>query len=226
VTLGAKSRYPSTVVCTREGLTEEFGILAAAKRHLTYANVMATVALFVALGGSSYAALGLGRNSVGARQIAPNSVHKSELAKGSVGTAEVINGSLLSEDFRIPPRGLKGPKGDRGPIGPVGPKGVPGPRGLDGLPGATNAVVRLGSAYEAAPGSGALLQADCEAGERAIGGGATPMSNGFVADSKITSSFPSPTTAGGTPTSWKVGVENTGGSSNLVFQSYAICVSP
>ncbi len=38
--------------------------------RLTYANVVATVALFVALGGSSYAALELPANSVGQRQIA------------------------------------------------------------------------------------------------------------------------------------------------------------
>jgi hypothetical protein len=193
---------------------------------LTYANVMATVALFVALGGGSYAALGLGRNSVGARQIAPNAVHRSELASRSVGSGEVINGSLLSEDFRIPPRALKGPKGDRGPIGPVGPRGIPGPRGVDGLPGATNVVVRLGTAYEALPGGGTLLHADCQSGEHAVGGGATPMFNGFVADASITSSFPSPTTEGATPTSWKVGVKNNGASGNLAFQSYVVCVLP
>jgi hypothetical protein len=39
-------------------------------RRLTYANVTATLALFVALGGASYAALELPANSVGPRQLA------------------------------------------------------------------------------------------------------------------------------------------------------------
>ena len=52
--------------------------------RLTYANVVATIALFVALGGSSYAALTLPRNSVGAKQLKPRSVGKSELRSGSV----------------------------------------------------------------------------------------------------------------------------------------------
>jgi collagen triple helix repeat protein len=211
---------------------EEFRILAAAKRHLTYANVMATLALFVALGGSSYAALSLRRNSVGSREIASNAVHRSELANRSVGSGEVVNGSLLSEDFRIPPHGVKGSSGERGLTGPVGPRGVAGPRGADGPPGAdglagaTNAVIRLGSTHDALPGGGATLQADCLIGERAVGGGAAPTSGGFVAEASITSSSPSPTAAGGTPTSWSVGVKNTGATGNIAFQSYVICVAP
>jgi hypothetical protein len=37
--------------------------------RLTYANVVATLALFVALGGSSYAAFVLPANSVGTQQL-------------------------------------------------------------------------------------------------------------------------------------------------------------
>ena len=42
--------------------------------RLWYANVVATLALFVALGGSSYAALNLPKASVGAKQLKKNSV--------------------------------------------------------------------------------------------------------------------------------------------------------
>ena len=41
---------------------------------MTYANVVATLALFIALGGASYAALKLPKNSVGPRQIKNNAV--------------------------------------------------------------------------------------------------------------------------------------------------------
>ena len=46
---------------------------------LSYSNVAASVALFVALGGTSYAALSLPGNSVGSRQIRTNAVGSSEL---------------------------------------------------------------------------------------------------------------------------------------------------
>jgi hypothetical protein len=52
--------------------------------RLSYANVVATLALFIALGGSSYAALKLPRNSVGAAQIRSGAVHSSDVADGSL----------------------------------------------------------------------------------------------------------------------------------------------
>jgi len=42
------------------------------RANLTYANVMATIAVFIALGGSSYAAIRLPANSVGTIQIKKN----------------------------------------------------------------------------------------------------------------------------------------------------------
>jgi hypothetical protein len=44
------------------------------KGRLTYSNVMATVAVFVALGGTSYAAIKLPKNSVGSTQIKSSAV--------------------------------------------------------------------------------------------------------------------------------------------------------
>lgn len=48
--------------------------------RLTYANVVATLALFLALGGASYAALTLPRNSVGTTQLKAGSVTLGKLA--------------------------------------------------------------------------------------------------------------------------------------------------
>ena len=42
--------------------------------HLSYANVMATVAVFVALGGGAYAATALPRGSVGRAQLRDHAV--------------------------------------------------------------------------------------------------------------------------------------------------------
>jgi hypothetical protein len=78
-------------------------------------NAIALLALFVALGGTSYAVAQLPKNSVKAKQIAP----------GAVGTSEVKDGSLLKTDF----------KAGQLPAGATGPQGVAGAPGQDGAPG-------------------------------------------------------------------------------------------
>ena len=98
------------------------------REHFTYANVLATLALFIALGGSSYAALTLKNNSVRSKHIKNGQVKKADLGSNAVTAVKVGNGSLLAEDFgpgQLPagPRGLKGDKGDKGL---KGDKGVPG----------------------------------------------------------------------------------------------------
>lgn len=51
-------------------------------KRLTYSNVLATAAVFIALGGTSYAVLDLPRNSVGSQQIRPEAVRASDIAAG------------------------------------------------------------------------------------------------------------------------------------------------
>jgi hypothetical protein len=70
--------------------------------RITYANVIATLALVVALGlGTAYAA-GLGRNVVKSRNIAPGAVKASDLGKRSVGTAKIapraVTGARIAAD--------------------------------------------------------------------------------------------------------------------------------
>jgi hypothetical protein len=50
------------------------------RTHLTYANVMATIAVFMVLGGGAYAATKLPKNSVGSAQFKNNAVTKAKLA--------------------------------------------------------------------------------------------------------------------------------------------------
>lgn len=59
------------------------------RKHLNYANVMATVAVFMVLGGGAYAAMKLPKNSVTSKQIRKGSVKKSDLAKNSVATKQL-----------------------------------------------------------------------------------------------------------------------------------------
>lgn len=90
-------------------------MLARIRAGLSYANVMATIAVFVALGGGAYAAMTLPKNSVGRKQLKPNAVVSSK----------VKNRSLLARDFK------------RGQL-PRGPRGAPATSlwavvGVDGL---------------------------------------------------------------------------------------------
>jgi hypothetical protein len=48
---------------------------------LTYANVMASVAVFIALGAGAYAAINLPKNSVKSKHIAPGQVKPADLSK-------------------------------------------------------------------------------------------------------------------------------------------------
>jgi hypothetical protein len=57
----------------------------------TYANVMSTVAVFIALGGTSYA-VALKRNSVRSSNIAPGQVKRSDIARGAIDSSKVANG--------------------------------------------------------------------------------------------------------------------------------------
>jgi hypothetical protein len=102
---------------------------------------IALLALFVALGGTSYAAASLPKNSVGTAQLKANAVQQSEIKNGAVtrakirnnaiNSAKVANGSLLAADFA----GGQLPKGDTGPAGPAGAAGATGPAGPAGPEG-------------------------------------------------------------------------------------------
>jgi hypothetical protein len=98
-------------------------------RHLNYANVMATLGVFIALGGASYAAVTLPAHSVGTKQLKKNAVTASTLKRNAVGSAKVKDGSLQRGDFASGtllqgPQGLPGPQGAKGD---PGAQGAPGP---------------------------------------------------------------------------------------------------
>ena len=90
--------------------------------RLSYANVMATVAVFIALGGTSYA-LTLPRNSVGSAHLRDDSVGRSELRRGTVASSSIADRSIrvrdISRNTRASLRGRQGPAGPQGPPGPT-----------------------------------------------------------------------------------------------------------
>jgi hypothetical protein len=197
--------------------------------RLSYANIIASLALFIALGGVSWAAVSLPQASVGNRQLKANAVT----------TEKVRNGSLLATDFKpgqlpVGPRGLAGTqgipglKGDPGAKGATGPMGDPGAKGDPGAPGATNVVVRTESTDVNGAGGRALFQVLCAPGERAVGGGASTTDSLTAAE--LQQSFPVGDNGvrlseGQTPTGWQTLVKNDSASTTSAT-GYAVCARP
>ena len=106
-------------------------------------NVVGYIALFVALGGTTYAATELNKGEVKSRHIGAGQVKRSDISKRAINSARVADGSLLARDFapgQLPtgptgPQGAPGQAGAQGPTGPTGPSGLQGLEGLQGIPG-------------------------------------------------------------------------------------------
>jgi hypothetical protein len=199
------------------------------RRNLTFANTVSLLALFVALGGTSYAAVQLGKNSVGAKQIKKNAVRASEIKAGAVRSSEVSNGSLLASDFGAGqlPAGAKGDKGDKGLKGDQGDQGDTGTFG-------TVTTQKFTAASDLANGANANYQVYCPAGQRGIAGGGRGDDT-LSEETIITSTRPAisvsntePPISGGTFTGWRITVVNpTGGAaSGIRPEVWAVCAAP
>lgn len=84
-------------------------------RRPSHATIVAYLALFVALGGSSYAAI-----TITGKNVKNSSLTGKDVKNSSLTTSDVKNRSLLKKDFKPGqlPAGPKGDKGDRGEPGP------------------------------------------------------------------------------------------------------------
>jgi hypothetical protein len=70
-------------------------------RKLTYANVVATAALFLSLGGGAYAALRVPPSSVGSRQLKSQAVTRGKVAPNAISGAKVADFSLTGSDIDL-----------------------------------------------------------------------------------------------------------------------------
>jgi hypothetical protein len=72
-----------------------------ARKRLTYANVVSSIALFlVVAGGSAFAANQLGKNTVGSKQLKNNAVTSAKIKNNAVTSAKVKNHSLTAADLK------------------------------------------------------------------------------------------------------------------------------
>jgi hypothetical protein len=133
--------------------------------RLTYANVMATLALFVALGGVGYAAATLPVNSVGTPQLRASAVTGSKVKNGTLAVADLS--AAAKKALSVP--GPQGPAGAIGPQGPKGDGGSAGASGTNGTPGASGVAGptiisgTMGFPSWSAPGSSANFGSEASA---------------------------------------------------------------
>src|SRR4051794_5445663 len=93
---------------------------------------VALLALFVALGGTSYAALALPAHSVGSQQLKNRAVTPSKVAAATIARFKGAAGAQGAA-------GIAGPKGDTGAKGDNGAPGAAGTTGDKGATGDTGA---------------------------------------------------------------------------------------
>jgi hypothetical protein len=210
------------------------------RTRFTSAHAIALVALFVALGGTGYAALKLPKNSVSAKQIKRNAVMSGEIRNGSVRSVDIregavgeqqvafeslkaahmMNGSLKAEDFMA------------GEL-PAGPQGAKGDTGATGTFGSVTTQYELAAA-PLADNAKESYDVHCPEGQTAIGGGA----RGDATDSEltnVTSSRPIISTTspgapvdGGTFTGWRATVFNPSGgpAADIRPEVWVTCATP
>ena len=177
------------------------------RQRLTYANVMATAAVFIALGGGAAASI-LPRSSVGPRQLKVGAVTGSRLARGAVTSRAVKDHSLLARDFAS----KQLPAGQRGQPGQPGPRGEAGTQGAAG-PGVARTTVRSATSSAATNSS----SVNCQPGERVLGGGYNGINTGHAY-----ASHPQPADYADTPTGWHA--ESTAPTD--VVTVYVLCGAP
>jgi hypothetical protein len=183
----------------------------------TYGSVTATLALFAALGGTSYAALtvtgaNIKNGSLTGADIRDGSLKGRDVRNRSLTGADVRDGSLLAADFGAGEL----PAGAAGPAGPQGPAG----------PGAlTDVVARR---VEVALGAQATVEgtATCAEGEFAVGGGAGYDDNQDAAVAILVSepldANGDPPTSGQRATAWRAFARNVG-PNNRVVNVHVLC---
>jgi hypothetical protein len=104
------------------------------RRHLTPSLAISMIALFVALGGASYAAVKIPKNSVG----------NTQLRKDAVTSAKVKDRSLLATDFKTGQL----PRGATGATGATGAAGASGVTAANGTSGSALGITLSGTPQE------------------------------------------------------------------------------
>jgi hypothetical protein len=83
------------------GIPKQGGVIVPGLRQrVTYANVTATLALFIALSGGAYAATALPAKSVGSKQLKHGAVVTANIKTNAVNGSKVLANSLTGADIK------------------------------------------------------------------------------------------------------------------------------
>lgn len=181
------------------------------KRHLSVANVLSCMALFVALGGAAYAVSPLGNKSVKTRNLANGAVTTLKLRGGAVTPLKLRNGAVTSA--KIAPGAVGSTQLAEGSVrssdlgGGVVTEGKIKNGAVTGAKLSSSLLAQLARNVSYAKATSDLntttpkpMTAACPSGKQAIGGGARVVL-GTSTEGTITESIPT-FNADGDATGW------------------------
>jgi hypothetical protein len=212
------------------------------KRHLSVANILSCLALFVALGGSAFAAVKLNANQVKAFNIAKQAVTNPKIKQQAVTSGKIKNGTVNALDLgagqvtgeKIATGAVTGKKLAKKAVSPrtIANEAVTTDKLANGSVAAAKLLpsfyaqliknVAYGSEASASnsePNKAAT--ASCPAGKQAIAGGV--RLEGELAEVSVTGSYP--VSNGTARTGWEAIAHETGGGQpgNWSVVAFVVC---
>jgi Collagen triple helix repeat (20 copies) len=194
-----------------------------------HGTAVAYLALFVALGGSAYAAVTVTGQNIKDGTVTGKDVKNRSLGKSKLSATAL--GSLTGERGPAGPEGPQGPQGQRGsqgpagpigqtgPLGPAGPAGGEGPVGPMGAPGISGYVVvhtSVPDEISVPAGEKRDVSIGCPGTKKVLGGGVATYP--VTSNAQVTASAPLDFGTG-----WGANVHNKGLSGSFGAYAWAIC---
>jgi hypothetical protein len=219
------------------------------RSHLSFANLISLMALFVALGGTTYAAVALPKNSVGSKQIKKravrnkhintNAVSASKVQGNAISSPKIADGTVFSADLGDNSVGSSELGDNSVGAGEIASNAVGSNEVTDGsltesdlTPGLLDLTVTTQftqAEADLANGAEVSIDAFCPDGQIGIGGGA----RGDVTNSeltKVTASRPAISSSstgapadGGTFTGWRGTFVNENNGAGIRPEVWVVC---
>lgn len=159
-----------------------------------YADVAATVALVLSMGGTAYAATviyssNIADNTIQSRDVRDDNLLSRDVRNGTLTSADVLNGSLSGADVKDGSLGLAdindtAEQALKGQQGVPGPQGDKGDVGTAGSPGVSGYYVLQGPETFGAVNDVVTAFAVCPAGKKPLAGGWLSGANNLPLDVK------------------------------------------
>ncbi|HEX5984412.1 MAG TPA: hypothetical protein VFY69_09425 [Solirubrobacterales bacterium] len=212
------------------------------KRHLSVANVLSCIALFVALGGTAFAAVKLGAGQVKAVNIAKQAVTNPKIKQQAVTSGKIKNGGVNALDIgagqvigeKIATGAVTGKKIGKKAVSPrtIAEEAVTAGKLANESVVASKLsaslyaqlvrnVTYVNSSSVSNTEANKTATATCPAGKEAIGGGV--RLEGELADVSVTGSYP--VSSGTLRTGWEAIAHETGGGpfGDWSVTAFAVC---